>query len=348
VANLSEEPAINRLLHLNLRSLKRKLGSTRRAQHPKHHGVVVGTFRVHANSQPQLSQGIFAKAQDYPALVRFSNGRVTDDRKADAHGMAIKVLNVPGTKLLAGREQECAQDFVLVDSETFFSGDPDEYELIHRVTHGAGPLARLSAGLRLLLHPRLLMRIRAFIGKRPRSPLASDYFSAVPYRLGEMFVKYVVKPRDVTESAELKGPNGLAEALAETLAKRVVVFDFGVDLQVDRETQPIDDPTRAWSRAPSAQRIWLAELILPKQAVDAALPLAENLSFSPWHSLPQHEPVGFINRAREPIYRAMAKERHILNQISPAESSEAPSSYGATPSMGIVAGDRRRDSQPES
>jgi len=331
VATLDEKPAIDRLLSFNLRSLKRKPGSTRRAQHPKHHGCVAATFRVHANAQPHLSQGIFAKAQDYPALVRFSNGRVSDDRKADAHGMAIKVLDVPGPKLLTGREQERAQDFVLVDSETFFTGDPAEYELIHRVTQGVGALARLSAVLRLLLNPRLLLSIRAFTGNRPRSPLASDYFSGVPYRLGEMFVKYVAKPREVIESAELQGPDGLAAALAETLARRDVVFDFGVDLQVDPDAQPIEDPTRAWSKAPGAQRIWLAELILPKQAVDAALSLAENLSFSPWHSLPQHEPVGYINRAREPIYRAMARERHVLNQVSPAETSEAPSSYGAIP-----------------
>jgi hypothetical protein len=48
-------------------------------------------------------------------------------RKSDAHGMAIKLLGVPGDKLVPGHEHESAVDFVLVDSEVFFTGDLPEY-----------------------------------------------------------------------------------------------------------------------------------------------------------------------------------------------------------------------------
>jgi hypothetical protein len=38
--------------------------------------------------------------------------------------------------------------------------------------------------------------------------------------------------------------------------------------------------------------------------------LAETLSFSPGHSLPEHAPLGGLNRARSKIYEALSKFRH--------------------------------------
>jgi hypothetical protein len=52
----------------------------------------------------------------------------------------------------------------------------------------------------------------------------------------------------------------------------------------------------------------------PAQAV-----FCENLSFSPWHSLPEHRPLGLVNRVRKVAYREISKLRHDLNKAPPQE-----------------------------
>ena len=45
-----------------------------------------------------------------------------------------------------------------------------------------------------------------------------------------------------------------------------------------------------------------------------ALTACENLSFTPWHTLLEHRPIGGIQRARKEIYQTISKVRHELNQ----------------------------------
>ena len=44
--------------------------------------------------------------------------------------------------------------------------------------------------------------------------------------------------------------------------------------------------------------------------------LGENMSFSPWHALEEHRPLGGINEARRRIYRDLSKFRHDQNKIN--------------------------------
>src|SRR3954454_14461109 len=123
---------IAELTNINKQSAERSAknrtpDAAQRAQHPKHHGCVEASFEVLDNISTDLRIGLFAKPLKYETLVRFSNGRQSDDREPDAHGMAIKVLRVGGPKMIEGREHEEAQDFVLIDNETFFTGDPSLY-----------------------------------------------------------------------------------------------------------------------------------------------------------------------------------------------------------------------------
>lgn len=324
MANAGDRDQIDAVLSLNLdsRPVARPM---LRGQHPKHHGCAKAIFRIRADIPEELRQGVFCEPRDYDAWVRFSNGRVKDDSKADAHGMAIKVLGVSGTKLLDGRTGETAQDFILVDSETFFTGDGADYIRVHRATMGKG-IDRLFGWLSLLCRPALLMRILRFAGKRPRSPFECRYFSAVPYRFGSLAVKYAALPRGPVIDGPASHANALAAALQSRLNEWGISFAFAVDIQADPDTHPIDDPTVNWAAA-GARRVVLAELILPPQSIDPSAPLAENLQFSPWHALLAHEPLGLINRMRKPVYREMARARHQINEIVPLETSEAPASY---------------------
>jgi hypothetical protein len=45
----------------------------------------------------------------------------------------------------------------------------------------------------------------------------------------------------------------------------------------------------------------------------------ENLAFNPWRSLPEHRPLGGINRVRKDLYQELAKFRHQRNGVSYTE-----------------------------
>ena len=66
---------------------------------------------------------------------------------------------------------------------------------------------------------------------------------------------------------------------------------------------PVEDPTVEWK----SPFIKVATLKLPSQTIDSPeqLEFCENLSFNPWHSLPEHEPLGGINRPRKQVYQEL-------------------------------------------
>jgi len=318
---------IRTLARINLRAMDRQVGLAKRAQHGKQHGCVEATFRIRDDLPPDLRCGFFATAGEHRALIRFSNGFKEDDRKADPHGMAVKVLGA-ATHDAAPPGAPFVQDFVLADHETFPSGEPRALVPLNQLLSGRG-WTWFAAVLRLcVFHPRTLSRSFASL-KKPSSLLDISYFSAIPYQLGAHAVKYVVAPHAREDTrAGARGPDGLREDLEETLrGGPEVIFDFGVDVRVDAETQPIEDPSTPWSAAPGSRRVWLAQIVIPAQDVARGSGFAENLAFSPWHAQPGHEPLGQLAEARREIYRELARHRHARNGIDPVGAAGAPDAY---------------------
>jgi hypothetical protein len=54
------------------------------------------------------------------------------------------------------------------------------------------------------------------------------------------------------------------------------------------------------------------------------LALGEQLSSTPWHALPEHRPLGSINRARRVVYDAVSKYRHEQNNEPRREPTAVP------------------------
>ena len=323
---VDESAAFEAITEVNAAAAPSAPGQARRAQHAKHHGCVSATFTIRDDVPAQLALGLFSRPGGaYPARIRFSNGRQRDDRDKDAHGMAIKLLGVLGRKLLEGEEHENAQDFILVDSETFFTGELDDYVKLNQglMRPGQSVLDKLKFGLWLVLRLPLLLRLLRFAGRKPTSPLTQSYFSTLPCTIGGTPVKWIAQPASTRETRPLDGADGLAGALARDLAEAPFLFDFGADVQTDPPRQPIEDPTIAWS-AVGARRVWLARIEIAAQAVAPHAALAEDIAFSPWHGLVEHAPLGAINRARKVTYRKLAIRRHELNGIVPADTSELP------------------------
>ena len=144
--------------------------------------------------------------------------------------------------------------------------------------------------------------------------------------MGDRAVKYAIKPSipftDTIPSGK-PSPNYLRERMKEDLNKNVVNLDFFIQLQVNADTMPIEDSRVEWNEGLSPF-IKVATIKILKQAFDTPEQqlYGDQLSFSPWHCLPEHRPLGGINRGRKAIYQTMSKFRHGRNGEVSSEPTE--------------------------
>lgn len=289
-------------------------GRMHRAAHAKLHGLVKAEFIVLANLPPECRVGVFANAHTYPAWIRFSNsdGTLRPDHAKDVRGMAIKLMGVAGDKLLTNELTEQTQDFILISAPVFISRGVRQFDALARALFGS-LWAKLAY---LLTHWRTLWLLIKLL-KRFANPLQIRYFSSTPYLFGQHAVKYAVTPLfEVADSIPDKPSDDyLRAALVNQLKAGEALFDFCVQFQTDARAMPIEDPRVEWSESASPFRK-LATIRILQQDCDSPQQraFAENLSFTPWHALPEHRPLGGINRARKLIYEAMSTFRHGRNQ----------------------------------
>ncbi len=295
---------------------------TKRDAHPKQHGLVKAEFIIEPDIPSQLKVGIFREAKTYESWIRYSNlSPGNPDLKKDSRGMAIKVMGVAGKKMLPGLEDALTQDFVFMSTQVFVTKDVKGFgNLLGSINR-----SKLNAALHFLTHPRL---VGLFLKVQIQIPnlLGVEWGSTTPYLLGDgMAVKYAVLPRTpTTESIPDKKDNVaddyLRERLVANLAEEDVYLDFYVQLQKDPRTMPIEDPRKLW-KPEESPFIKVATIKVLKQTFDTPEQqlYGDNLSFSPWHALPVHRPLGGVNRGRRAIYMTMSAFRHDRNQEKMAE-----------------------------
>jgi prostaglandin-endoperoxide synthase 2 len=306
----------------------------RRGQHPKHHGCVRAEFRIEPDLPPEWKAGLFRECRTIPALIRFSNGRAEDDCQGDIHGMAVKLVGVDGDKVLDPARDAQTHDFVLADHPTFFIRDLAEYvPFSEAVLMAKGSwLGKVAFVIKLLLSwHRPWTLLRAALRAKPDSPLRVRYWSQTPYRFGQEAVKYSARPdlSLVPPPSPSSSKDRLREAMSAHLSRHEARFDFLVQRQTDPVAMPIDDPTVPWDVTKSPFRK-LATIVIPRQEFDtpAAMEFCENLSFTPWHCLPEHSPLGAINRARRVVYEALSTRRHELNRVPRREPTLGDVAHG--------------------
>lgn len=104
-------------------------GHAYRDAHRKHHGCVRASFAVMDNIPARVAQGLFSIPQSYRAWIRFSNGSGASqkDGVGDGRGMAVKILGVPGAKMLGGGNEAAIQDFLMINHPVFFVRNVSDY-----------------------------------------------------------------------------------------------------------------------------------------------------------------------------------------------------------------------------
>jgi catalase len=91
--------------------------AVQRGFHAKHHGCLQGRLRILPSRDPRTRFGIFAGPRaDFPIWARFSNGVGwrQKDGDLDARGIAVKVMEIEGPKLIDAEEK--TQDFLMTNS----------------------------------------------------------------------------------------------------------------------------------------------------------------------------------------------------------------------------------------
>jgi catalase len=298
-----------------------------RDAHAKAHGCMKAEVTVSADLDSSLQHGVLSEpGKTWQAWMRLSNGNAYPqfDRARDARGMAIKLLDVPGEKLSKSPQHASEQDFVMFNHPAFFVRDVAEYKSNFAAqADGQKVLAFFPSWNPSTWEIRHMIIALKTLSPAPETPVATTYNSIAPFKLGEHNIKYRVIPQPEAcpeyqlpeQNQDL--PNFLRNALYQQLSLDRVPACFA--LQVQRQNteyyMPIEDPSVEWNEAISPFET-VATIKVPAQDFDSREQnlFCDNLSFNPWHALPEHRPIGGINRLRKAVYEAVSIYRLERNQ----------------------------------
>jgi hypothetical protein len=297
-----------------------KPGGFERGGNTKTHGIVRGEFVVHDGLPPSLRHGIFARPQTYRAWVRFSGPGpyVTPDiEDVGFMSISVKLMGVPGPKLMD--EEKFTQDMFGVSTPTFVTPDTNANAQLQLESVKN---AQIFYFFNLRRSHVLDFIMQALWLKTQSSPFEAPYFSCVPYLLGEgQAMQYSFWPKSRRRTPiprlPLRPPDDyLRDAMVASLAEGDVELDFRIQLQTDPHLMPIENNGVLWPERLSP-RISVATLRLPRQKFDspAQMQFARRLSYNPWHSIPEHRPLGNQSRARRRMYLELSTLRHNMNNV---------------------------------
>lgn len=290
-------------------------GVRRRVFHAKSHGALLGELRLRPDRPPGLRHGIFGDVApaSYPVLARFSNGKgiIERDIIPDVRGVALKIFNVsPG-------EPARTMDLLLTNSPVAFGRDHAEFVDFMVASQSKPGLVKF-----LLSHPAVA---RALLKASAHPPIGGitclTFWGGHAYLLGpERAMKLKLAPEMDEESfleraAEVVHLADDSDYLATDLKARAageqIRFTLFIQLESDDpEKTPIEDALVEWQEEVS-QPTAVADLIFPIQKVtNAAKDIADQISFTPWHYVEDHRPLGNLARGRLFSYAASARGRN--------------------------------------
>jgi hypothetical protein len=301
-----------------------------RGVHSKSHGCLKGTFTINPDLPENLRVGLFAEPDKcYQAVVRYSNATAIVEcdlkgGKNGSRGMAIKVMDVVG-EVLEKDGQGYSQDFLMINTAGFAFANVKDY---HRLTKILLKENDVPDGF-FKPFPDItpedqagMMKsggvLKEIAGKPVGNPLEVPYFGAAPFGFGPgRVMRFSAVPRVAPEPQTLPGGPApccyLNEALTARMAENdAVVFDFKLQVRKAEDVDDMEDATASWDEKDCPFET-VATLVLEASQTDvnsdAQRQACEELVFTPWHALGEHEPLGGINRLRKKVYDASAQHR---------------------------------------
>jgi hypothetical protein len=326
--DLFERFARNVLLARQTEISQRTGRPVQRALHMKLHAGLIAEFQVLPDLPEHVRFGVFREPRVFPALVRFSNGESFNepDKEPQPRGIAIKLVGVPGPKLLEDQKEAVTQDFLATSHSVtstvrhvreFIAFMESSIEAEHARLPRLWLAFILARKLGVSATARILIALyRTVVLGEVRSLATEHYFSPAPIKFGPYAVKFTVRPAVGTEPATNRPQTDdfLREELTDRLRTGDLIFDFVVQFYVNERLTPIEDSSILWT-SEHAPFVVVARLRIPKCDLSdpraKALSEAVNrLSFSPWHTTEDHRPLGNVMRARKVAYQMSSDFRH--------------------------------------
>ncbi len=340
----TERELVESLIHI-ARTVHADEGHAFRAVHAKSHGLLLAKFTVLEGLPAHLSQGLFAQARSYPMAMRFSTvpGDLLDDNISTPRGMAIKIVGVAGERV-SGAEGAVTQDFVMVNGKAFSVPTARKFvgklKLLAATTDKAPRLKKAFAaaihGLESLIEKAggESATLKGLGGHPKTHVLGESYFTQVPMLFGPYIAKFCVVPTSpsllalVDTAVDLNDrPDGLREAVIEHFRSQGATWEMRVQLCTDLASMPIEDASVPWPEEQSpfipVARIEAGPQVAWSEA--RAKAVDDGMSFSPWHALAAHRPLGSIMRVRKAAYRAAAEFRSAQNAVKVSEPAQLES-----------------------
>jgi len=300
-----------------------------RSVHAKSHAILTGKLEVLPSLPPELAQGLFETPAYYKVILRLSStpGDLLADSVSTPRGLAMKVLGVPGVRL-PGSEQDTTQDFIMVNGPAF--GAPNAKKFLKNLKLLAGTTDKapalksvLSAALRGA--ERLVEAaggesgtLKSLGGEPPTHPLGETYYTQAPLLYGRFIAKLALVPVS-TLLTSLKGvavkitasPNAIRETIEDFFRMNAGVWEVRAQLCRDLQKMPIEDASVVWPEEASPY-LPVARLTVPPQTAwseSRSRAVDDGVSFSPWHGIAAHRPLGSIMRVRRATYEASVNFR---------------------------------------
>jgi hypothetical protein len=310
-----------------------------RGVHAKGHGILVGALQVLDGLPAELAQGLFAKVATYPVIMRLSTipGDLLDDNVSVPRGVALKVIGVQGARV-QGSEADMTQDFLFSNGPAFAKSHPKGFLSSLKLLAGTTDKAPgLKKALSFVM--RGVEKVIESVGGQSATALSlggfpevhilgDDYFSQAPILYGDYMAKVALKPASASVKAlakaplDLKGkPDGMRESVSDFFATNAAEWELQIQLCTDVDSMPIEDAAKVWPEDKSPYRT-VARLSFPAQnswSKARVQQVNEQMSFSPWHALAAHRPLGAVMRVRKQVYEAARRFRAEHNQVAIGE-----------------------------
>ncbi|MGJ7043516.1 hypothetical protein J2Y63_006800 [Shinella sp. BE166] len=326
-------------------------GHAMRSVHAKSHGLLSARLDILPGLSAEFAQGIFAEPRSYEGVIRLSTtpGDLLHDSVSTPRGMALKVLNVDGSRL-SGSGSSTSQDFVLVNGKEFNSPSGKAFlrnlkmlalttdrlervkELVAKVFKGLESALEAVGGESAMLKT---------LGGNPETHiLGESFFSQLPVRHGEFIAKIAVVPASDNLKALIDtrldtqdDPDVIRHAVERFFAGEGAVWHVQAQLCTSLDDMPVEG-IKAWDEAKSPF-VTIAHLIAepqPAWSEERAERADDGLHFSPWNGIEAHRPLGSIMRLRKLAYEKSAAFRSQRNAIPVTEPLHCPFAHsGGSP-----------------
>lgn len=320
---------INEAMQHILDTTYKDYGHPVRSVHAKSHAILEGTVTVRDGLPDYLAQGIFELPKTYCAILRISTnpGDILDDNVSTPRGLALKIFDVEGERL-PGSENAKTQDFVMVNAPSFnapnlkaflknlklLAATTDKSEGLKKALSAV--LQTVEGGLEKVGHKSPVLI--GLGGQQTTSVVGESFFTQVPILYGPYMAKLRIIPASdglkskTDEKLDLDNrPNGLRADAVSFFAEHGGEWLLQVQLNTDTHKMPIEDPSVEWDEKESPYITVATISVKPQPAWDDARVkrVDDEMSFSPWHGITAHRPLGEIMRARKPAYELSANFR---------------------------------------